>query len=109
MTDPQRLGRETDWREADDGPVRGIGQRLFMVGEEALGIMDSATSLHRFAQCARMSGRGGPRRARRARVQAPLLDRLIDDAPDRNAIPPLSAAETMALLRNRCAAISRRC
>ena len=24
----------------DDGPVRGIGQRLFMVGEEALGIMD---------------------------------------------------------------------
>jgi type VI secretion system protein ImpE len=40
MTDPQRLGRETDWREAPDTPVRGIGQRLFMVGEEALGIMD---------------------------------------------------------------------
>ena len=27
-------------REAPDAPVRGIGQRLFMVGEEALGIMD---------------------------------------------------------------------
>ena len=40
MTDPQRLGHETDWREAPDTPVRGIGQRLFMVGEEALGIMD---------------------------------------------------------------------
>ena len=40
MTDPQRLGHETDWREAPDAPVRGIGQRLFMVGEEALGIMD---------------------------------------------------------------------
>jgi type VI secretion system protein ImpE len=40
MTDAQRLGRETDWREAEGAPVRGIGQRLFMVGEEAVGIMD---------------------------------------------------------------------
>ena len=33
------------------------------------------------------------------RVQLPLLDRLIDDAPDRLAEPPLSAAETLVLLR----------
>jgi type VI secretion system protein ImpE len=40
MTDAQRLGRETDWREAEGAPVRGIGQRLYMVGDEAMGIMD---------------------------------------------------------------------
>ena len=36
MTDALRLGRETDWREAEGGPVRGVGQRLFIVGEDAL-------------------------------------------------------------------------
>ena len=40
LTDPLRLGRETDWREADGGPVRGVGQRLFIVGEDAVPIMD---------------------------------------------------------------------
>lgn len=40
MTDTLRLGRETDWRETDTGPVRGLGQRMFMVGEDAVGIMD---------------------------------------------------------------------
>jgi type VI secretion system protein ImpF len=34
-----------------------------------------------------------------ARVQLPLLDRLIDDAPDQSREPPPSAAETLALLR----------
>lgn len=40
MSDPLRLGRETDWRESDTGPVRGVGQRMFMIGEDAMGIMD---------------------------------------------------------------------
>jgi type VI secretion system protein ImpE len=40
MTDAQRLGHETDWREAEGAPVRGIGQRLYMIGDEAMGIMD---------------------------------------------------------------------
>src|SRR3984957_11093505 len=40
MTDALRLGRETDWRQVEPGPVRGIGQRLFIVGEDAVGIMD---------------------------------------------------------------------
>ncbi|HLY90405.1 MAG TPA: type VI secretion system accessory protein TagJ [Acetobacteraceae bacterium] len=40
MTDPLRLGRETDWKEAEGAPVRGIGQRLFMAGEEAIPLMD---------------------------------------------------------------------
>lgn len=45
-----------------------------------------------------MSGRAGPRGSV-ARVQAPLLDRLIDDAPDQERDPPMSAAESMSLLR----------
>jgi type VI secretion system protein ImpE len=40
MTDALRLGRETDWRQVEGGPVRGVGQRLFVVGEEAPAMMD---------------------------------------------------------------------
>ncbi len=40
MTDLQRLGRETDWQQAEGGPVRGIGQRVFLVGEEDVAIME---------------------------------------------------------------------
>jgi type VI secretion system protein ImpE len=40
MTDALRLGRETDWRQSDNGPVRGVGQRLFIVGEDAVPMMD---------------------------------------------------------------------
>jgi len=39
LTDALRLGRETDWREAE-GTVRGLGQRLFIVGEDAVPIME---------------------------------------------------------------------
>jgi type VI secretion system protein ImpE len=34
-----RLGRVTDWVEAEQAPVLGIGQRTFLVGEEAMPIM----------------------------------------------------------------------
>ena len=34
------------------------------------------------------------------RVQAPLLDRLIDDAPDQARDPPISAGDSMVALRN---------
>ena len=40
MNDALRLGRETDWRQGDGGPVRGVGQRLFIVGEEAVPMME---------------------------------------------------------------------
>jgi type VI secretion system protein ImpE len=40
MTDALRLGRETDWRQTDDGPVRGVGQRMFIIGEDAVPIME---------------------------------------------------------------------
>jgi type VI secretion system protein ImpE len=40
LSDPFRLGRETDWRQSDGGPVRGVGQRLFLSGEDAVPIMD---------------------------------------------------------------------
>ena len=40
LSDALRLGRETDWRQADGGPVRGVGQRLFIVGEDAVPMMD---------------------------------------------------------------------
>ena len=35
-----RLGRETDWQQAEGGPVRGVGQRVFLVGEEDVAIME---------------------------------------------------------------------
>jgi type VI secretion system protein ImpE len=40
MADTLRLGRETDWKEVEGAPVRGVGQRLFMVGEDAIALMD---------------------------------------------------------------------
>ena len=39
-TDLLRLGRETDWTDADAGPVRGVGQRVFLCGEEDVAVMD---------------------------------------------------------------------
>lgn len=38
-----RLGRSTDWLQDGDGPVRGVGQRMFLAGDEALGVMDLTT------------------------------------------------------------------
>ncbi len=47
-----------------------------------------------------MSGRGSTgSRGAAARVQVPLLDRLIDESPDQTRDPPQSAAESMAALR----------
>lgn len=40
MTEAQRLGRETDWRQAEGGPVRGVGQRVFLFGDDDRAIMD---------------------------------------------------------------------
>lgn len=40
LPDTLRLGRETDWRQQDAGPVRGVGQREFLVGEQAHGILE---------------------------------------------------------------------
>jgi type VI secretion system protein ImpE len=42
-SDELRLGRLTDWIEPKEGPVQGIGQRVFLVGDEAVGIMDLTT------------------------------------------------------------------
>lgn len=41
VPDPLRLGRATEWTEA--APVRGIGQRVYMVGEEAVPVLQLAT------------------------------------------------------------------
>ncbi len=38
-----RLGRQTDWRGGDATPVRGIGQRIFLVGDEARPILELKT------------------------------------------------------------------
>ncbi len=38
--DQVRLGRQTDWRGGDASPVRGVGQRMFMVGGSDLGILE---------------------------------------------------------------------
>ncbi len=47
-----------------------------------------------------MSGRVGPSNRTTTRVQAPLLDRLIDDAPDQQRDPPMSAGDSLIALRN---------
>jgi type VI secretion system protein ImpE len=41
--DAHRLGRITSWTDEAAGPVRGNGQRVFLVGEEDAGIMDLTT------------------------------------------------------------------
>jgi type VI secretion system protein ImpE len=41
--DSHRLGRETSWTDEADGPVQGIGQRVFLLGDEDMGIMDLET------------------------------------------------------------------
>ena len=77
--------------------MRGIGQRTFLLGEEARGIMDLTV-----LQLRRMSGQSNRRDSGRGeahRAQLPLLDRLIDDAPDTERDPPLSSAEAMGALR----------
>jgi type VI secretion system protein ImpE len=38
-----RLGRMTDWRGGEGAPVQGMGQRLFAVGDEDLGILELKT------------------------------------------------------------------
>jgi type VI secretion system protein ImpE len=38
--DALRLGRATDWQAVDGGAVRGVGQRMFLAGEEPRSIMD---------------------------------------------------------------------
>jgi type VI secretion system protein ImpE len=43
IDDAHRLGRATSWSDEAAGPVRGSGQRVFLVGEEAAGIMDLAS------------------------------------------------------------------
>jgi type VI secretion system protein ImpE len=43
MPDALRLGRATDWPEAGAGPVRGVGQRVLLAGEEALPITAAGT------------------------------------------------------------------
>lgn len=40
-SDALRLGRETDWIEEEGGPVRGLGQRIWLAGEEALPITEA--------------------------------------------------------------------
>jgi type VI secretion system protein ImpE len=41
LDDPSLLlGRSTDWSGPEEGPVRGLGQRTFLLGEEAATIME---------------------------------------------------------------------
>lgn len=38
--DEIRLGRRTDWTDSAAGPVLGLGQRTFLVGDDAYGLLD---------------------------------------------------------------------
>lgn len=38
--DRVRLGRATDWNEAEGAPARGAGLRTFLVGEDAVGLLE---------------------------------------------------------------------
>jgi type VI secretion system protein ImpE len=42
-SDVLKLGRETDWTEEGAGPVRGIGQRVLLAGDDDVAIMDLGT------------------------------------------------------------------
>jgi type VI secretion system protein ImpE len=42
-SDLLKLGRETDWTDSDAGPVRGVGQRVLLCGDEDVAIMDLGT------------------------------------------------------------------
>jgi protein involved in temperature-dependent protein secretion len=35
-----RIGRQTDWKEAALGPVRGLGLRMFLVDEDAKSLLE---------------------------------------------------------------------
>jgi type VI secretion system protein ImpE len=35
-----QLGRATDWVQAEGGPARGVGARMFLVGDDAVGLLD---------------------------------------------------------------------
>ena len=39
LADDLRLGKATDWLQRNDGPVRGVGQRMFLVDDEALSLL----------------------------------------------------------------------
>jgi type VI secretion system protein ImpE len=39
-SDELKLGRATDWRQDDGGPVRGVGLRLFLAGDDAVPITE---------------------------------------------------------------------
>lgn len=41
--DPIRLGRATDWVGGDGAPMRGLGQRVFLVGDEGRSVMELTT------------------------------------------------------------------
>jgi type VI secretion system protein ImpE len=43
LGDEYRLGRATDWTQPDVGPVRGIGQRAYLAGDELISVMDLKT------------------------------------------------------------------
>ncbi|MEA2769031.1 MAG: type secretion system protein ImpE, partial [Acetobacteraceae bacterium] len=40
LGDELRLGRATDWIEGSGGPVRGVGQRMFLAGQDLVSVMD---------------------------------------------------------------------
>lgn len=40
MSEAQRLGHETDWNGNEGEPIQGIGQRLFLMDDEAISIME---------------------------------------------------------------------
>ncbi|MBF0304643.1 MAG: SciE type virulence protein [Alphaproteobacteria bacterium] len=42
-SDALRLGFETDWIAEPGHPVRGVGQRLMLIGDEAKGVMEIGT------------------------------------------------------------------
>jgi type VI secretion system protein ImpE len=43
IADNLRLGRATDWIGPEDGLVQGVGQRVCLVGDDAVGIMELTT------------------------------------------------------------------
>ena len=97
LTDALRLGRETDWREAGGGPVRGVGQRMFIVGDDAVPMMDLGALPVRRGVSGR-AGPGQPARCARPVAAARPADRRRAGPAARSAdCPP---RDSMVALRN---------
>ena len=78
--DDLRLGRRTDWRGGDQTSVQGVGQRTFLVGDDARAILES-DDRHLRARIPELSIPTMAEIRTDLLLLPSVLDRLIDNDP----------------------------